>query len=367
MNRAVIRPALWACVAAMLCTLASCSNQPTTPVVLPDADSIAVSDTLQVAAGGTTQATVTAYDSLGHAIAAHLTFASSDPAVFTVTASGVLRGQSEGVAVLRVTSGAARDSAIVVVTPLAPGWYSQPSGAAGFALDGVFVLPDGRHGWAVGASGKVLATTNGGVSWSMQTSGTAANLSGVWFTSTTDGWAVGKAGVMIHTTDGGASWTRVTSINASASEALDHVQFTARDTGWVVGGQASDHGVIFRTFDRGQTWQRQTPTTFALHGVSFATTTDGWAVGDNGVVLGTHDRGASYDLRAVCFPAVATGWTVGSSGVAGLILRSDNGGASWTPQSANTSARLNAVFFIDATHGWAVGENGVILHTSTGG
>jgi hypothetical protein len=51
----------------------------------------------------------------------------------------------------------------------------------------------------------------------------------------------------------------------------------------------------------------------------------------------------------------------------GLILRTTDGGASWTRQSSPTGGGLTGVSFVDANTGWAVGGGGAILHTTTGG
>ena len=59
-----------------------------------------------------------------------------------------------------------------------------------------------------------------------------------------------------------------------------------------------------------------------------------------------------------------TGTAVGDGGT---ILRTDNGGASWTPQSSGTFNTLYGVSFVDANTGTAVGEIGTILRTNTGG
>ncbi|MBT8387336.1 MAG: T9SS type A sorting domain-containing protein, partial [Ignavibacteria bacterium] len=59
------------------------------------------------------------------------------------------------------------------------------------------------------------------------------------------------------------------------------------------------------------------------------------------------------------------GWTVGD---AGTILRSRDGGLTWTPQFSGVASNfLAAVYFVDAMNGWVTGEGGTILHTSDGG
>jgi photosystem II stability/assembly factor-like uncharacterized protein len=53
------------------------------------------------------------------------------------------------------------------------------------------------HGWAVGASSTILATTNGGTTWTAQPSGTSQRLWGVVFVSDSHGWAVGESGTIL--------------------------------------------------------------------------------------------------------------------------------------------------------------------------
>lgn len=54
-------------------------------------------------------------------------------------------------------------------------------------------------------------------------------------------------------------------------------------------------------------------------------------------------------------------------GARGLILRSEDGGASWHQMPAPVSSDLLAVYLVDADYGWAVGHDGVVLHTRDGG
>jgi photosystem II stability/assembly factor-like uncharacterized protein len=59
--------------------------------------------------------------------------------------------------------------------------------------------------------------------------------------------------------------------------------------------------------------------------------------------------------------------TLVAVGERGHVLRSVDGGATWTQQRAPTRATLTAVTFADAAHGWAVGHDEVILRTTDGG
>ena len=121
--------------------------------------------------------------------------------------------------------------------------------AAGVSFFAV-AFPDATHGWAVGEGGAILATSNGGATWSKQTSGTFATFWGVAFSDATHGWAVGEGGRILATTNGGATWSAQTS---GTSELLYDVAFSDATHGWAVG----EGGTILATTDGGATWNAQ--------------------------------------------------------------------------------------------------------------
>lgn len=402
-------------LALALAALAGCSSetQVVPPVVVPPLSSVTVTpDDTSLTVGRSVVLTAVAVDTGGTVLSGYaFAWTSSDPGVATVSAGGVL-ARGEGVALIIASLGGKSDTTTVSVTPATEGWYSQDSGIV-TALNGVHARPSGRRLWAVGAAGQIRVSTDAGVTWSGQVSNTAADLNAVWFTSDNEGWAVGNAGVIRRTTNGGGTWSVVTS---PAGEHLYDVVFATPDTGWAVGA----NGVVLRTFDRGASWTRTVITGADLRGVSFFGTRYGWAVGDNGTIASTSDRGlnwtvltpaltaldlrsvwrtsvlranavgsggaaprcdddglgapewtllnpgAAYLFRGVFFANAQTGWGVGVNGTA-FVLRTDDGGLTWDPQTAVAANALNDVFFVDAQRGWAVGNGGIILHTATGG
>ena len=236
---------------------------------------------------------------------------------------------------------------------------------------------DESDGWAVGAAGTILHTTDGGTTWLAQsaTPATSEDLAGVAFADESDGWAVGAAGTILHTTDGGTTWL-AQSATPATSEDLAGVAFADESDGWAVGAA----GTILHTTDGGTTWlaQSATPaTTEDLAGVAFADESDGWAVGAAGTILHTTDGGTTWlaqsatpatteDLAGVAFADESDGWAVGA---AGTILHTTDGGTTWLAQSATpaTTEDLAGVAFADESDGWAVGAAGTILHTTDGG
>ena len=91
---------------------------------------------------------------------------------------------------------------------------------------------DARRGWAVGANGAVLATTDGGRTWAAQESGTDSDLFDVQFFDAREGWAVGEGGAAIHTTDGGQTWQTE---QTGTTHVLERLFFEGRARGWAVG------------------------------------------------------------------------------------------------------------------------------------
>jgi photosystem II stability/assembly factor-like uncharacterized protein len=71
---------------------------------------------------------------------------------------------------------------------------------------------------AVGDSGKILLTTNGGESWTSQSSGTTNTLFCISFSDTNNGWAGGENGTILHTTNGGVTFVEEKEINRVPTE-----------------------------------------------------------------------------------------------------------------------------------------------------
>jgi photosystem II stability/assembly factor-like uncharacterized protein len=70
-----------------------------------------------------------------------------------------------------------------------------------------FSFIDTNNGFAVGAIGTILRTTDGGNNWNILASGTNDDLYSVAFTDSNTGTAVGNFGAILRTTDAGNHWT----------------------------------------------------------------------------------------------------------------------------------------------------------------
>lgn len=295
----------------------------------------------------------------------------------------------------------------------AQGWLAQNSGTTRH-LWGVF-FTDSSTGTAVGDSGTILRTTDGGTTWLAQSSGTTNTLFSVFFTDVNTGTAAGADGTILRTTNGGVTWVRQAS--GMTNFELLGVSFVGPNTGSVV-GPGFDGGTILRTTNGGETWLSQSSgiglpfyirgvflldadtgfavgdggitlrtanggtrwtiqqisgVTNSLNGISFSTTRYGTVVGNDGVVAHTTDGGETWTiqpsgttrrLRGVSFTDCNTGTVVGD---AGTILRTTDAGATWTNQRSGTTESLTSVSFTDFNNGTVVGLSGKILRTTTGG
>jgi photosystem II stability/assembly factor-like uncharacterized protein len=284
---------------------------------------------------------------------------------------------------------------------------------------------DANHGWALGDGGTIIATTDGGISWTRQRYAPSDGLGALSFSDATHGWAVG--GGVLSTTDGGAHWVE----RDVGATGLTDVSFATASTGWVcgVGG-----GVLRRTTDGGATWTpydlgdpydtwtvTEVTCTDATHAwatlyttspyedYGLATTTDGgdhWAVtkpaygylwshsltfvddaigflqvqGSTVGFLATTDGGANWTQRSseyvtdMAFTDAmhGVGVTGGTYMNTTSLTYTTDGGASWTtstwvPPDSSIAGGCSHVAFADATNVWAVGGNGAIAASTDGG
>ena len=94
---------------------------------------------------------------------------------------------------------------ISFVFPQNSTWSTQVVSGTYTGLNDIFFI-NSTTGWVVGDNGTILYTTNGGETWTPQTSNTTYSLNSVYFIDADTGWVAGYQGVIINTTDGGATW-----------------------------------------------------------------------------------------------------------------------------------------------------------------
>ncbi len=197
---------------------------------------------------------------------------------------------------------------------------------------------DDAHTWAVGDAGVIVASANGGGSWTLQTSSTTSDLHAITFIDASQGWVAGRDGVILHTANGGASWLRQPS---ATNEALLDIFFTDAAHGWAAG----EGGVLLKTTNGGQSWQKITNLP-AISGNPLA------------------------QVVQVKFLTDQVGWVAAQQhasrpGDFGGLWKTEDGGVTWQQQMSGHY--VDSFDFADATHGWILTYGGEVLATTDGG
>lgn len=223
---------------------------------------------------------------------------------------------------------------------------------------------------AVGPRGHIVVSLDAGATWQQSQVPLSSDLTAVYFPSPKIGWAVGHDGVVLATNDGGTTWTKqmdgravndliLADIRAKlaadpesaelqnlAAEAernkeqgpdkpfLD-VWFENDTTGYVVGA----YGLLLRTTDGGQTWQSwfdraDNPRLMNLYSIRPAAGAL-YIAGEGGTVLRLDPVAQRFvavpvDYAGSMFGVVDAGDAVLVYGLRGNAFRSTDAGAAWT-------------------------------------
>lgn len=158
-----------------------------------------------------------------------------------------------------------------------------------YSLD---ILSDGQTVICVGASGKLIRSTNFGTEFFNVSSGTTEQLNSVDFHNQQLGWACGNNGTIISTTDGGLSWAAQ---NSGTTAHLQSIKFYDGSAGIAVG----HNGVMLKTSNGGATWsQYQTISPYNLNEVVILSTSQAVVVGAGGTILKGNDLPLPVELTS---------------------------------------------------------------------
>lgn len=243
-------------------------------------------------------------------------------------------------------------------------WRRQgnPSMIPDIAVLGVGAA-DRKTAWAVGAQGTILHTSDGGQTWKPQQSGTTANLYEVAVVSSDIAWIAGDTdngyAVILHTANGGQSWERQGTAETLGAPAFIDMSAANAHTAWAVGVD----GYTVKTTDGGVSWHvQQGPGLSHNNGVCAVNAKTAWIATDYNTVFRTTNRGKtwerlspklplSYYLLGVSALDADTAWVAGSESPSlehGTILHTADGGATWKIQPTPVNAPFRRISFVDA-------------------
>src|SRR5262245_2317010 len=225
---------------------------------------------------------------------------------------------------------------------------------------GTFVL-DENNAWAVGNRGVIVHITDKGEKATLLPTWVEKALYDVSFTDAQNGIAIGQDGLIIKTSDGGKTWKQV---NFEVplqdwQKSQPHVFAMSRGADpnkiWAVGPV----GMIIYSQDGGETWENLSlGRDVTLNGVAFANDTEGWVVGEFGTILHTSDGGRTWQEQknVVNLPKFTR-----------PDLSEEDALKQRVPQLYLEDLFLVAVSFQDPRNGYIAGETGILLKTDNGG
>lgn len=262
---------------------------------------------------------------------------------------------------------------LVLYTPLQGQWFWQNPTPQGNELLAIQML-NSETGYSVGVNGTIIKTIDGGKKWEILNSGTKMALLDVCFIDEDNGWAAGQWGTILRTTNGGLNWLIQ---NSSTSVTLKDVYFADSNTGWAVGGLITQDNQIIKTTNGGKTWipiYTEACVTYPLSSIFWFDPLNILVAGSN-EILKTTDGGESWlkqtlnpewTIYSVSFPDQYTGWAAG----VGLLLRSNDGGVTWTEYKNITGLSdltLTSIKFINSNTGLITCGNGSCYKTTDRG
>jgi len=238
--------------------------------------------------------------------------------------------------------------------------------------------------WGIDLMGRLVHLADDGKSM-VPVAVPAGSLSDIAFVSPDAGCAVGEYGAILTTDDGGQSWTVRARIKA---DILRSIAPASAENIWCVGPD----GVVCQSSDGGQTWS---PVDIGVEAdfqdVSFADASNGWILARiapqggrrggefggggevTGVILKTSDggktwseqvRGPEYPVASISVVDSQNAYMCGSGGIA---FGTTDGGGQWTQQDTQVAWDIADIAFVNAMTGWAVGWTGLAIRTNDGG
>lgn len=269
----------------------------------------------------------------------------------------------------------------------------------------VGVAVAGKRIVGVGRRGVILTSDDNGKSWKQSAVPVGTDLTAVSFPTADKGWAVGHGGVVIATTDGGLTWTRVldgrkvaallleyyeklaAAGNADANRVMPDVKQTAGEGPvhpfldvWFendkVGYVSGAFNLLLRTDDGGKNWtplmdKTENPKTMHLYNIRGAGG-EVFACGEQGLLLRL-DK-ATQRFMAVKTPYEGTYFSLAVrpgnlilTALHGTTYHSRDNGKTWSTVNTKLATALSAATFFPDGRAVVVSQGGDVMVSKDGG
>ena len=156
---------------------------------------------------------------------------------------------------------------------------------------------------------------------------------------------------------------------SGVSTTLNSVYFVSPTNGFAAG----DNGVILKTVDKGASWLRMNSgTSNHLYCIKFLNQQTGFACGDNiilktingGLTWQTYTEGIVSSLKSIF---IINDNLIFAAGYSGKIYKSVNGGNNWSISAQIENSGFTSIFFLNLNTGYVAGLAGNYFKTINGG
>ena len=279
---------------------------------------------------------------------------------------------------------------------------------------------------SVGYRGHIIYSDNAGDAWKQADVPVSVLLNAVSFVDENYGWAVGHSGVVLNTTDGGLTWKTqfdgndankmiitqaekrlelaLAKVENASEDDLDDLEYAAEDAEFALedaqidaevgaskpfldvlfssrtdGFAVGAYGYFFKTKDGGETWHNyggriQNPDRFHLNSINKMKDGSLFIVGEAGVMYRSQDGGESWDTIDSPYSGSFFGVTgshennvVIAFGLRGHVFRSQDLGNSWVEINTGSDSALMSASISQEGDISIVGNSGTVLFSENGG
>ncbi len=225
----------------------------------------------------------------------------------------------------------------------------------------------GNYYFLSASNGRVYKTSVNVINLTEQNTGVTASLNSVTFLDSLNGFACGANGTVIKTTNGGTNWTNTN--NNIGSVILNSVSFKDLNNGVIVG----DSGKVFLTSNGGLNWTLQ-PSLTNRNLLNVKYYNQGIViVGEYGVIIKKDNINSFYNLNSKTNSDIrgisGTFENNHICGGGGFIRNNKNGSSGYLNFEVNPMmANLVDIVFADSLIGYAVSSlNDAVIKTINGG
>lgn len=214
---------------------------------------------------------------------------------------------------------------------------------------------------------QILLSVDGGATWA-SVHRIDDSLNDLAFASPSEGIAVGDSGTVLRTADGGRTWRQVDVPAPLDEQDLVAVAFLDEERGMVL----TREGAVLVTGNAGRSWVRGKDRHGSLNIALAAAGNRIYSAGFDGAISVTNDLGETWlPLTAMSGSFSRLDFTDSRRGIAvgdaGVVMTTNDGGSTWTPRRSGLDSNLNDVEFTAASNAVTVGDDGAILFTRDAG